>query len=59
MAKHWIQEMHMKEGAFTAKAKAAGKGTQEYAREKKSASGKTGKQARLDLILKGLRSAKG
>ncbi len=49
MAEKWIQKAHLKEGAFTAKAKAAGKGVQEYAREKQGAGGKLGKQARLAL----------
>lgn len=31
-AKHWIAQMHMKKGAFTAQAKAHGMGVQEYAR---------------------------
>lgn len=45
--KKWIQKADLKEGAFTAKAKAAGKSVQAYAREKKDAPGKLGKQARL------------
>jgi hypothetical protein len=36
-------------GAFTAKAKAAGKTVHEYAEEKKGASGLLGRQARLAL----------
>ena len=46
MAK-WIQAAHLEKGSFTAKAKAAGKGVQQYAREKAGAPGKLGKQARL------------
>ncbi len=33
MVNKWIGKMHMKKGAFTAKAKAAGEGVQEYASE--------------------------
>ena len=40
-------------GQFRDKAKAAGKSTGEYAREKAHDSGKTGKQARLALVLMG------
>ncbi len=45
--KGWIQKADIKEGAFTKKAKAAGKSVQAYAREKRDAPGKLGKQARL------------
>ena len=31
MAEKWIQKMHMKGGAFTKQAKAAGEGVQEFA----------------------------
>jgi len=31
MAKKWIQKAHLKEGVFTAKAKRAGMGVQEFA----------------------------
>lgn len=37
-------------GAFGRQAKAAGESTKEFAQEKASASGKTGKRARLALI---------
>ena len=51
MAKKWIQDANLKEGAFTRKAKAAGKTVQQYAREvgKKGskASTKTKRQAAL------------
>ena len=47
--KKWIQGAEIKKGAFTAKAKHAGKTVHELAEEKKNASGKTGKQARLAL----------
>jgi hypothetical protein len=50
--KKWIQSMHMKRGAFTAQAKAAGKSVGEYAQEKKGAAGKTGARARLALALR-------
>ncbi len=52
--KRWIQGAVKHPGAFTAKAKAAGKGVQEYAREKRHAGGKLGRQARLALTLKHL-----
>ena len=39
-------------GKFTAKAKAAGKGVQEYAREEKDAGGKLGKEANFALNAK-------
>lgn len=45
--KKWIQAANLDEGSFSAKAKKAGKSTQEYAAEKADASGKLGKQARL------------
>lgn len=40
------------EGVFSAKAKAAGESTQEYAREKQHAPGKLGAQARLAMTFK-------
>lgn len=45
--KKWIQAANLNEGSFGAKAKKAGKGTQEYAAEEAGAPGKLGKQARL------------
>lgn len=47
--KHWIQKAVPKshEGIFSAKAKAAGESTAEYASEKSGATGKLGKEARL------------
>ena len=48
-AKHFIQGMHLKKGAFTKQAHAAGKSVHEYAEEKKHAGGTTGKRARLAL----------
>ena len=57
---NWIAGAIKHPGAFTKKAKAAGEGVQEFAHEKEHAKGKTGKQARLALTLKGLKShAKG
>lgn len=54
MAKKWIQGANLKEGAFTAKANAAGMGVQEYARKMQNAPGVTGKQARLAMTFKGM-----
>ena len=45
----WIAGAVSKPGSFTAQAKVAGMSTQEYARKKKHAPGKTGKRARLAL----------
>ena len=46
--KKWMQEAFAKnKGKFGAKAKKAGKTTQQYATEKSSASGTLGKEARL------------
>ena len=55
----WIEHAGLHKGAFTKKAKAAGESVGSYAHEKAGASGKTGKQARLALALKGLHRAKG
>lgn len=44
---NWIAGAVKRPGAFTAKAKAAGEGVQQYASEKASAPGLLGKQARL------------
>ena len=46
-------------GSFSAAAKKAGKSTSEYAQEKKHASGKIGKRARLALVFAKMRSKKG
>lgn len=54
-AEHFIQGMHLKKGAFTAQAKRAGKSVHELAEEKKDASGKTGKRARLALTFEKMR----
>jgi hypothetical protein len=45
-------------GAFRAKAKAAGKSTAEYAKEKASAPGTLGKQARLAKTFSAMRKKK-
>mgnify|MGYP001558972029 FL=1 len=54
--KYWIAAAtaHNK-GAFSAAAKRAGKSTAEYAQEKKSASGRMGKRARLAMTLMRMR----
>jgi hypothetical protein len=49
--------MHMKKGALTKKAKSAGESPMDFAAEHKESKGKTGKQARLAMILQGLRKA--
>ena len=56
MAKKWIKQAINPEhkGEFAAKAKAEGKSTAEYAKEKENAPGKTGKQARLATTLMGM-----
>lgn len=53
----WIQGAVKRPGAFTAKAKAAGMGVQEYAREKQDAPGRLGKQARLAMTFAKMRRA--
>lgn len=50
-SRNFIQKAIKHPGSFTRSAKAAGKGVQEYAREKQHAKGKTGKRARLALTL--------
>lgn len=54
MGKNFIQDMHMKKGAFTAKANAAGKSVGEYAQEEKGAGGTVGKEANLAITLRKL-----
>lgn len=49
--KHWIAGAIRRPGALTRKAKAAGQGTQAYARAHAQDRGRTGKQARLALTL--------
>jgi len=48
----WIQKAIKRPGAFTRKAKAAGMSVQAFARKKRHAAGRLGKQARLALTLK-------
>ena len=48
---NWIAGAVKKPGSFRAAAKRAGESTHEYAEEKKDASGKVGKRARLALTL--------
>jgi hypothetical protein len=57
--KHWMQKAfaHNK-GSFTKEAKAAGKGVQEFAEEKKDAGGREGKRANLALTAKRIASEK-
>lgn len=50
----WIAGAIKRPGAFTRKAKAAGMGVQAFARAKRGAPGRLGKQARLALTLKRL-----
>ncbi len=54
MAEHWMQKLHLKKGAFSAKAKRAGMSTTAYANKvtKKGshASAKTKKQAALAKV---------
>ena len=58
MAKRWIAKAtEHAHGQFSAKAKAAGESTREFAQEHKGDSGKTGKQARLALTLMGMHHA--
>ena len=51
----WIKDAIKHPGAFTAKAKAAGKSVAAFAKEKAGASGRLGKQARLAQTLSKLR----
>jgi len=53
--RHWMQKAFGKHpGRFSAKARRAGKSTQEYAREEKNAPGALGKEARLAALGKRL-----
>ncbi len=58
--KKWIQSAvpASHEGLFTAQAKKAGKGVQEFAREHQHDSGKTGARARFALRMKNLAQKK-
>ena len=51
---NWIAGAIKHKGSFKSSAARAGKSTQEYAEEKKHASGTTGKRARLALTLMGM-----
>jgi len=53
--KHFIQKMHMKKGAFSAKAKAAGMSTHAYAEKEQHAPGTLGREARLALTFEKMR----
>jgi hypothetical protein len=55
MAKNWIAGAIKHPGALTRKAKKAGESTGAFASEHKHDSGKTGNQARLAMVLKGLK----
>lgn len=54
MASKFIQKAHLKTGAFTAKANAAGESVHEYAEAKQNAPGLLGRQARLALTFEGM-----
>jgi hypothetical protein len=54
MAEKWISGAIRRPGAFTAKAKAAGKSVAAYAAAKKGAPGILGRQARLAQTLRKL-----
>ena len=54
MAKHWIQGAIKHPGALTKKAEKAGKSPMAFARTHKHDSGKTGQQARLAMVLRGI-----
>jgi hypothetical protein len=58
MAEKWIAGAIKHPGAFSAKAKKAGKSTSEYAQEKEEAKGTLGKQARLAQTLSRMRRVK-
>ena len=52
----WIEHAHLKKGAFTKKANAAGESVGAFAKEKAGASGTLGKEARAAQALRGLHS---
>ena len=56
--KRWISGAIEHPGAFSAKAKAAGKSTEQFAREHSGSPGKLGKQARLALTLMNMSQGK-
>lgn len=49
-SEHWMQHLHIKKGALTAKANKAGEGVQEFAHEHAKDKGRTGRQSRLALV---------
>lgn len=51
----WIEHAHLDKGAFGKKASRAGKSTAEFAKEKRHAGGKLGRQARAAETLSKLR----
>jgi hypothetical protein len=53
--KGWIADAIKRPGAFSAKAKKAGKSTSEYARAHAADSGRLGRQARLAITLSKMR----
>lgn len=58
MAKNWIAGAVKRPGAFSAKAKAAGMSTRQFAEKHKNDSGRLGAQARLALTLMGMKKKK-
>ena len=54
MVRKWIAKAIKRPGALTRKAKASGMSTMSYARKMRHAPGRTGRQARLAITLKGL-----
>ncbi len=52
---HWIENAGLDKGAFSAKAKKAGMGTQSFAAKNAGSPGKLGKQSRLAETLSKLR----
>lgn len=53
--RNWIAKAIKSPGAFREKAERAGEGTMEYARKKKGAKGRLGRQARLAITLSKMR----
>ncbi len=58
MAERWIQGAIKRPGALTRKAKAAGQSPMAFAQAHQHDPGRTGRQARLALILRGLARAR-
>lgn len=50
----WIEHMHMKKGALTKKANAAGQSPMGFAQQNQNAPGATGAESRLATVLNGL-----